>query len=601
VGGVLEKVTKGVSTVLSKLDERQQKKEYYNISTFGNIEELGRIASDTASLVTLYYKEQIQLIDTSRKISGSNIFNEKCHWIKDVFIDFRPEEKEEMAVVLVAEYITAWIIGTLKGGEKNFVLTDPLPQQLWFCVAKQNCIEQGKMTAFTDIIGATAGRQKIPLKIPKDNGETILTDVQLRYLIGCVSVVTKDNEIYQYDVSKESSNEELTDLKLFGYVYVTPFLNSNQSAEPIITGRNLLLAVRDSNNDILTKLKDIEQYVQNFQDQGDRDRESAITKETARQVAQVLREEKTFVDPQDVKNMLDQARQDIEISIDVLHEDIQEKTLYYQTSIDATSEKLQNAVVEGQELLKKDNEKHYNNVLKRINEQLTQIEKNLEDQIMERMNTIEKQLKVECNEMRKIVDAAKVDSERALIQANEAVQISKQSAQYSEQAREDVKKLIASTEQRRQEFQIVMDRCETNVKQTINEQKRNCEQTITAIRTKVHQDFERTKTLAEQAVTNAKESAQAAKDSAKSAQETQKDSRKQLDLQKEETHKIISETKEITKQNERSADEAKEASKQAKQAVDASTTALKKLDEMYKKMESALERLEKLSKKLETK
>ncbi len=53
MGGVLEKVTKGVSTVLSKLDERQQKKEYYNISTFGNIEELGRIASDTASLVTL--------------------------------------------------------------------------------------------------------------------------------------------------------------------------------------------------------------------------------------------------------------------------------------------------------------------------------------------------------------------------------------------------------------------------------------------------------------------------------------------------------------------------------------------------------------------
>jgi hypothetical protein len=130
VGGVLGKLTKGVSTVLSKLDERQQKKEYYNISTFGNIEELGRIASDTASLLTLYYKEQIEFIDTSRKISGSNIFNEKCHWIKDGFIDFRPEEKEEMAVVLVAEYITAWIIGALKGGEKFFILTDPLPQQL---------------------------------------------------------------------------------------------------------------------------------------------------------------------------------------------------------------------------------------------------------------------------------------------------------------------------------------------------------------------------------------------------------------------------------------------------------------------------------------
>jgi hypothetical protein len=600
VGPILEGVKSTIGVVLSKLDEKQQKKEYYNISTLGNIEELGRIASDTASLLTLYYKEQIQSIDTSSKIIGSNIFNDKVSWIKNVLIDVRPEGKEEMSVVIVAEYVTAWVMETLKGSTKNLVLTEPLPQQLWLSVAKENCVEQGKLTAATDILGATAGRQKIPLKIHMDNGEEVVKHVQLRYLIGCVSVVTNDGQIYQYQASKETSKEDLDDLTVFGYVYVTPFLNNDQSFQSIIDGRKLVLALRDKNNNILTKLKEIEQYVQPFQNRGDRDRESAITTETARQVAQVLLEQKSFLDRKGVETILDESREKIENTVDILRQDIQEKTDFYQTTIDATSIKLQNEVVEGKEILKKDNEKHYNETLKKLTEQLEQIKKNLENRIIERLNTIEQQLQTECTEMHQIVEAAKTESHQALLQANEAFQTSKQSAQFSEEAREDVKRLIASTEQRRQEFQVVMERCETNVKQTIAEQKKNCEQSITAVRTKVQQDFERTKLSAEEAATKAKDSAQAAKESAKLAQETQKDTRKQLDLQKEETHKIISEAKEVTKQNERAVDEAKEASKQAKHAVDASTVALRKVDEMQKKLESALERLEKLSKKLET-
>ncbi len=587
-------IQKPLSIVLSQLDEKQQKKEYYNISTLGNIEELGRIASDTASLLTLYYKEQIQSIDTLSLIEGSNIFNDKINWIKDVLINVRPEGKKEMPVVVVAEYITAWIMDTLKGGKKNLDPAEPLPQQLWFSVAQKDCADQGNMTALTDILGATAGRQKIPLKFPNNDGTEILVHAQLRHLIGCPSVVTKNGEIYQYNVSKLPTNELLADLNLYGYVYVTPFLTHNQSIKKIIEGRNLKEPHRDPNNNILTKLKEIEQYVETFQSQGDRTRKSAITQETARQVAQVLREEKSFVDPKDVKAILDKSREEMEIRINVLRDDIKEKANFYQTSIDATSEKLEKDVTEARQALKADNEKHYNDVLKKINEQLKQIEKNLENQLMERMNTIEKQLKTECNEMRKIVEAAKVDSNQALLQANEAVEASKQSAQHSKQAHEDAKKLVESTEQRRQEFQAVMDKCEANVKQTIAQQKEFCEQSITAVRTKIQQDFERTKQAAEQSSINAKESSQAAK-------ETQKDTKRQLDLQKEETNKIISEVKEITKQNERSANEAKEASKQTKQGADASTTALKKIDEMQKKMENALERLEKLAKKLETK
>ena len=598
--------------MLSKIDEKKQKKEYDNISTFGNIEELGRIASDTASLLTLYYKEQIELIDTASKIKGSNFLNDKIKWIKDALIDVRPEEKEEMPVVIVAEYITAWIIEILRQGKKHLNVIEPLPQQLWFCIAKKDFVDQGKGTAVTDSLGGTAGRQRIPLKIQRENSKEATIHVQLRYLIGCVSLVTNDGKIYQYPISRESAKEDLEDLELFGYVYITPFLNDEKLPQEIIDGRKLILAPRDADNNILTKLKDIEQYVQTFQTQGDHTRESAITAETARQVAKVLRVEKSFVDPNDLKSTLDKSRQEIEISIDVLREDIQKKTDHYQASIEATNERLQNTISDALESLKRDNEKHYSNALQKLNEQLKRIEKNLENQVTERMNTIESQMKSECDTMRKIVETAKANSDQALKQTNEAAEASKRSAQHAEQAREDAKKLVESTEQRRQELQAVMDRCEASVKQTIAEQKQFCEQTISAVRTKVQQDFERTKASAEQASANAKESAEAAKGSAKAAQETQNDTRKQLDLQKDVTKRTISDAHEATRNSKQSADEAvrdskrsaneaSDANKRAGQAGDASTEARKRVDDMQKKFETALERLEKLSKKLETK
>jgi hypothetical protein len=45
-----------------------------------------------------------------------------------------------MSVVKVAEYITAWIMETLKADKENLILTEPLPQQSWLYVAKTNYI-----------------------------------------------------------------------------------------------------------------------------------------------------------------------------------------------------------------------------------------------------------------------------------------------------------------------------------------------------------------------------------------------------------------------------------------------------------------------------
>ncbi|CAF4690695.1 unnamed protein product, partial [Rotaria socialis] len=192
------------SSVLSKLDEKAQKKEWHNISTLGNIEELGRIASDTAGLLTLYYKEQIQSIDVKGKIKGSNVFNDKIKWIKDVFYDVRPEGSEEMAVVIVAEYVTAWLLDALKSGKQVINPTEPLPQQLWLYVAKTDPIDQGRVTKVTNVLVVSSGQQKIPLRIKNDPDKEIIVQVQLRYLIGCVTVVGADGIIYQYPISKDS-------------------------------------------------------------------------------------------------------------------------------------------------------------------------------------------------------------------------------------------------------------------------------------------------------------------------------------------------------------------------------------------------------------
>ena len=130
----------------------------------GNIEELRRIASDTAGLVTLYYREQIQSIDASQKIKGSNVVNDAISSLKHA-CDVRPESSEEMAVVMVAEYVTTWIIDELKLGRDKLDSSEPPPQQLWLSVARKDPLNQRKTTKLTDSIGISLGQQKISLKI----------------------------------------------------------------------------------------------------------------------------------------------------------------------------------------------------------------------------------------------------------------------------------------------------------------------------------------------------------------------------------------------------------------------------------------------------
>ena len=297
--------------VLSKLDKNEQKKEWQNFSTLGNIEELRRIASDTAGLLALYYREQIQSIDSLQTINSNS-----C---------------AAMAVVTVAEYVTTWIIDELKLGKQRINPTEPLPHQLWLCVARKDPIKQGKRGRRTQTAAMYTGHQPISLKVKNCFGDYMIVPVQLRYLIGCVSVVSDDGSIYQYSVPADCSDNELTDLELFGYVYVTPFSSDEKAMQSIVEGRQLDLAKRDEQGNVLTRFDDIIEHAQTYAMQQDHEHasKSLITEETANQLADVIREQKIFANSDEVNEEMRKVREAIELNAEILREEIQEKTKFY--------------------------------------------------------------------------------------------------------------------------------------------------------------------------------------------------------------------------------------------------------------------------------
>ncbi len=567
----------------------------------GNIEELTRIASDTAGLVTLYYKEQIQFIDPLQKIKGSNVFNDKIHSVKQVY-DVRPESSEETAIVMVAEYIITWIIDALKLGKDEIDRNEPLPQQLWLCVAKKNPINPGKMTKLTDTTGISIGQQKIPLKIKNSFGKDIIEQVQLRYLIGCVSVLGNDGIIYQCSILKDLLEDGLQGFEQFGYVYVTPFSSNEKTFHSIVEGRNLRPAKRDEHGNILTRFEDITEHVQAYAIQNDHHgSKSLITKETANQIAQVIQEQKIFANLNDVKEELRKAQEMIELSVDVLREEIHEKTTFYQTSIDAAHEQIKKESETNRETMKKDNEIHYENAKMKLKEKLKDIETRLEQLIEQRMNDVEQHMQQKTQKILTAVETAQAQSLQAIAEANQATQISQQMLKQATQAAASAQNLVQWAEKQHQEFQSGIKSCEATVKETAAAQKEFCERAVLEMRTKIERVCEHATEAAQESAANAKESVQIAQQAVLNTQDIQRMTKNQLEVQKKETEKTIAEAKDARQQSERAVAEAREAEKQAKRAADAGTAALNKVNTIYEKVEKTLERVEELPTKHESK
>ncbi|CAF1342571.1 unnamed protein product [Adineta steineri] len=601
---IVSAVKETLADILSKLNQTEQKQEWYNISTIGTVGEIKRLASDTAGFMTLYYKEQIQSIDTSCKITGTSPYNDQFQWIKDVFINIPGETAEEIPVIVVADYVTAWIIHALKVDRKEIKLDKPLPQQLWYLVAKKNIIEQRSSNEAFEIVSVKAGQQQIPLKKKKKNmnNEESPVYVQLRYLIGCVSVVGLTGEIYQYSVSLERSTEQnFDDLDIFGYVYASVFSSDENILQSIVTGRGMQLAMRNDQNDIITKLDEMKQLAKLFNfEEMERANQSCVSKDTINQVAQVLREQKTFANVSDVKAELNKVRKVIGFTVDTLKEDIQKKVEFYQTSINAAHEQIQQESTKNRKTMEHDNEERYNQAINKLSHQLKEMKMNLEEVINQRMNIIETEMRNKTEEILAISKAAKDHSDSALIQATQAARASEKSEKSSEENTKHSQQLVQSTEQRRQELQLFINQCEQKAQTTNTELKNSFEQNVLGIRTRFEKELDDNKRVTTELATNAKESSKAAQDAMSSARDLTKITKEELQIQKTESKKILSDAHEARRQSERSADFSKETEKQARRAVDTNTAELKKLTEMFKKMQETIQRLEKLEKKAES-
>ncbi|CAF1542401.1 unnamed protein product, partial [Adineta steineri] len=389
---LLKPATYVTDQIVSKLNQKRQKKEFYNISVLGNFEELQCAASDTAALLTLYYKQQIESIDTQTRITGSNIFNDQLYWIKEVFLNVRPESDTEKAVVIVAEYITACLLDALKtGGHKDIISTVPLSEQLWLCAAKYNPKEQ----RIADTVGFTAGKLLIPITIATSKTRTY--EVQLRHFIRYVSLITNEGAIYQYPVSpKDLQDNKYPDLNIFGYVYLAPFTPDKKVADIIIEERHLVPAKHNARGDILTKFKDIIDLknviqVENIGTQ------SAAKSQTAFEVAQMLRDQKTFVHSDHLQAELEKSRIEIENEIAILKADITENIKIYQASIDADNERIRLELSQTQKMLVEQNERQFNVALNELNGQMEEVLRQLESFGKHTIEKMQKQLEASNN------------------------------------------------------------------------------------------------------------------------------------------------------------------------------------------------------------
>ena len=557
--------------VLSKMNEKEQKKEWHNIAYLGNIEELTRAASDTAGLITLYFREQIQLIDPWRRIKGSNGVNKKIFPLKQAY-DVRPEVAEEISIVLTAEYIVTWMIEALKLGDERIDPVKPLPQQLWKCVAQKDPFEQGNLAKMKDSLGITIGQLRIPLKRKNAVNEDVLEHVQLRYLIGCASVLANDGYIFQYNVSRNSQENEIEDLETFGYVYTAPFTSDENVFKSIIHGRKLKQAKRDANGNILTRFKDIIQHAETYAlDNDSHNNQSSAQIQTASQVAQILKQQSIFVDQKDLNEQLNKTQETIELTIGVLREDIQEKANLFQTSIDAAHEQIIKESEKNRETMKKDNQSLYEQNRKELKAFIKEMNDNLQGVIEQRMNEIRQEMQQQIKQILSIAETAQVQSQAAIKEANQATQTSQQMLSKTSEAAASAQSLVQLAEQQRQGFASKINACETTVKETAGVQTQLLQKNMAEIRTKFEQDLEHARRAVQ-------ESTDRAKQTHASVQDIQKMTNKQLDLQRKETEKTTADARESRQLCDRAVAEAKEAEKQARKAAEAATNALAKVE-----------------------
>ena len=591
---ILKRVKATLIPGLSKLNPQEQNKEFQNISTLGNIQELDRVASDTAGLLTLYYREQITMIDTSQRMPVQKAANRILRWLKDDFIGIHAENNGELSAVVVADYITGWLFTALKAGGNQIRSYEPIPQQLWLFVAKYNPMEGNRLSNKSDSAAPIDNQLKVWLKTTKKQ-------VPIRYLIGCLSIVSSTGEISQFDAAKHEMDPTFNNLEIFGYAYVSPFSERQEVLEEIIEGRKLVRPKHDKHGNMLTRVQDIIEFARIYQsDHNELVAGGGVTMQTVEQMAQLLRERKYFLDANGVQDELEKSKTGIALEVETLREDIRERVAYYQTSIEATREQLHSEALQAKEELRKTVEKQLTRSMKELNEHMRAIEDGLKKKVDDHFTEVEQKMEKKSVVIQKIADQSRKESAKARQQATEANQASQTAADQAVQALSDVKAAARNLDQAQKDFQKTMGKCQSDVQQAITQSTVTFEKTISEVRQKVESNAQRTKEAAERAAAEVKDSSRLTKESAETTQTLEKTIREQIEGHRKETGKLLDEVKEIRKQNTRLAEEARNGTQQAKEAAEQAVQARSDVKTAAKNFDQSRQNFEKRAEKCET-
>ncbi|CAF1164342.1 unnamed protein product [Didymodactylos carnosus] len=531
-----------VTSIVSVVDKTKQKKEYRNISTLGNIEYLQKAATNSAGLLTLYYKEQLDSIDMSKKVEGNHRLATFFTWANNK-LDGKPSENTKRI--------------------RNFAPNQPLADQLWLCVAKQDPMVKMK----TETLGFEMGQHKVPLK----NGKFIL----LKHLFGC-PIVVAGGAVYQYQLPSEESTEN--DPTQYGYVYLDPFTDK-------ITGQ-LIVEIRKlikKNDQSGTHPPDILDNVGLFREGGESTSlvyDVFDMKQTTISLAHSMREQNLLVDPDQLKHSVQKVRSDIvddvTIEVNVLREDFNAKAAWFQTSIDAAYEKITKDFEKCQEELSETQKAEYRTATRKLVDQVKQSQQQLEAVIKKRTQEMEQLLNKKCEQQDVIVQKAKQKSIVAVNTSTKAKELSMTSEQSAKQSAAHSQKLVESTAQRKQEMQKVIDECVKKVEKTIAEQKQAYDKSLSKLQANARLEMERMRQQAEILTLKASEAAKAADKSASDAKTTQKNTNEQIGVMKKERKKLLKEVKEVREASEKAVSHARDAERSAKKSQE-------KVEKMAKK------------------
>ncbi|CAF1045796.1 unnamed protein product [Didymodactylos carnosus] len=552
--------------LIEGIDKKQQRKELYNISALGNIGELQKTATVTAGLLTLYYSHQIESVDTKKPlVKGSNSLITTTAKIKNSW-DSGPEPADEQVIVLLAQYIVDFLVKILKSpsGNDKIVKYEPLAEQLWLYVAKQDMFKQEKTTRAKDTLGLSTGKRLIPVR-KSDDGTTV--EVQVRQLFGCVSIITGEGTIYRFSPTKTSDSDlKLFDIRqmevIFGYVYLDPFLaDDNTVIDTIISNRKLdKLSTQhpdkvekiDANiTDGVLTLRNVSGEKLSSSDGG------AISRQMALSIAKVITQEKLFVSKDEVSGIIDKHREDIKFDTNSLRQETKDSNFKFQTSINAAYEKIGRDFTQSLEKLTRENADQYEKASRKLADQIKESQTRLETVITTRMNEIEGEMESRCDKMMVIVTSAQQQAKAAVETSNKAVETGKKCAAKAKESSEQARELVLSTDKRKQEILEAMNKSLEITRETMAQQKHEYQASLNELHSKSKMEMEQIRLLAEQAKTSARESAQLARDSYKS-------SKKLEDIHKDEKKKLQNALKETRKICEKAVDKAEKAAIEAK-------------------------------------